>query len=51
MERMVLMTKACSILAALVLLLCLAGAACAQSANPHAAEWLDEAMAASLNSR
>ena len=40
------------VLAALVLLIALvglSGAACAQSANPHAAEWLDDAMRVSLD--
>ncbi|MGN0996190.1 MAG: carcinine hydrolase/isopenicillin-N N-acyltransferase family protein [Candidatus Ventricola sp.] len=37
-------------LALLIALVALSGAACAQSANPHAAEWLDETMAASLSS-
>ena len=47
-----MMKKTCSVLAALVLLvslLALSGAACAQNTNPHAAEWLTEAMAASLD--
>ena len=38
------MKKTGFVLAALVLLIALtglSGAACAQSANPHAAEWLD----------
>ena len=35
-------------LALLIALVALSGAACAQNANPHAAEWLDEAMTASL---
>lgn len=46
------MKKTGLVLAALVLLIALvglSGAACAQSANPHAAEWLDDAMRASLD--
>ena len=38
-----------AVLVLLVSLLGLSGAACAQNANPHAAEWLDETMSASLD--
>ena len=47
-----MMKKTCSVLAALVLLvslLALSSAACAQNTNPHAAEWLTESMATSLD--
>ena len=46
------MKKTCLVLAALALLISLVGlscAACAQSVNPHAADWLDETMIASLD--
>ena len=49
---MILMKRIVSVLAALVLFISLFGlqsAALAQNANPHAAEWLDETMAASLD--
>ena len=49
---MIVMKRIVSLLAALVLFIFLFGlqsAALAQNANPHAAEWLDETMAASLD--
>ena len=49
---MIIMKKICSVLAAVILFVSLCGlqtAACIRWGNPHNAEWLDEAMSASLD--
>lgn len=52
-KRMIVMKKTGCVLAALALLISLVGfccTGCAKRTNPHAAEWLDETMTASLDS-